>query len=88
MAALGKNVATIPVLGMDTNADPKNAAPGTCELIENMYFKRKAQGGAELVKRFGGANLTRNLIGAGSISMGRKLATHNSERMMVSDTTL
>lgn len=80
----------VPVKGMNTRSDPRNAVLGEFELIENMYCRRLALGGAELIKRFGGATLTRNtnLSFPSQVSVGRKLALFNNERLLISDTLL
>lgn len=79
---------TIPLLGLDTHADPKNALPGTLDLIENMYFKRSAAGGAELRKRFGVTARTKNVIGGTTLATGRKLATYGNEQLLATDPLL
>jgi hypothetical protein len=80
-----RQLVTVPIRGLDTRAEPKSAAPGTCELIENMRFRRATQGGVELVKRNGAAALTKNITPSGTVSVGRKLAMFNDEKLVVGD---
>lgn len=76
---------TIPILGLDTNSDPKNALPGTLDVAENVVFKRTAQGGAELRKRFGVTARTANIISGGAVPSGRRLAQLNDEQLLISN---
>lgn len=85
---LQPNDVTIPLHGLDTHADPKNAPPGTLDLVENMYFKRSAAGGGELRKRFGVTARTKNVIGGTTLATGRKLASYNNEQLIATDPLL
>lgn len=86
---LQKQPQTVPILGLDTHADPKAAPLGVLDIAENVWFKRAANGsGVEARKRLGTTALTRSIQGGSSISTGRRLATYKDERLQVSDVAL
>jgi hypothetical protein len=76
----------VPIRGLDTQVDPKNAPPGTLDIAENVFLKRTAQSGFELRKRLGTTSVTKNILTGGTVSNGRKLAPYDSERLLIADT--
>jgi hypothetical protein len=85
---LQKQTVGVPLLGLNTVADPKSATAGEFDLVENMFFDRTARGGAELRKRYGGAALSSATVGSGTINAGRRLATFADERLMLGGSNL
>lgn len=89
MMALRRSIVPIPVLGLDTNADPKSAPPGILDVADNVFFKRKGTGpGAELRKRFGYTPRATSILTGGSVGGGRKLCNFNSEQLILDKTGL
>lgn len=88
--SLQKQIVSIPIKGVDTNVDVMAAEPGTLEVAENVWFQRTARGGAQLIKRYGGASLLKVGATAGdpSITAGTKLATFDDERLLLASDTL
>jgi hypothetical protein len=86
---LRRALVPIPILGLDTNADPKSAPPGTLDLAENVFWKRKGNApGWELRKRFGVTARPATIIQGGTIGSGRKLANFNNEQLIIDKTGL
>lgn len=86
--ALQKQLAAIPVLGLDSNQDPKSAPLGTLVTAQDVVYKRKAQGQLEVRKRNGFTARTTNIVPSGTVSAGRKLATFNDEQLIVNSAGL
>lgn len=86
--ALQKQGATIPLIGLDTNADPKSSPPGTLTLAENVVYKRRSGGGVEARKRFGYTPRSASIVTGGSVAAGRKLAQLGDEQLLLNTTSL
>lgn len=74
----------IPILGLDTNADPRNAPPGTLDIAQDCWFKRADVGGWELRKRFGYTPRSASLLQGGTVGSGRKFCSFNNEQLILS----
>ncbi|MCA1824412.1 MAG: hypothetical protein LC640_09165 [Frankia sp.] len=85
-----KQIIGIPLRGFTAHADSKSTDPSDLTVCSNLVFKRTTRGGgAELRKRYGGASLAKTSVDFGpSVTSGRKLATYDNERLLLSDDTL
>lgn len=87
--ALDKQLVGVPIRGLSFHADSKNTVVGELGSCANFVFKRTARGGAELRKRYGGAALAKiGINGSPTVASGRKLATYDSERLLLANDTL
>jgi hypothetical protein len=87
--AMRRSIVPVPVLGLDTNADPKSAPMGILDVADNVWFKRKGNGpGAELRKRFGYTSRATTILQGGNVSTGRKLCNFNNEQLILSTSAL
>ena len=83
-----KSTAFLPIVGANTSADPKTASPGVLALAENGYGKRSTQGGVEIVKRNGASARGSGILGGGSITSAKKLATFRGGLRLLTGTSL
>lgn len=74
-----KQVLTLPVTGLRTDADSKGAPIGACDLLENTQTVQVVEGGFEIQKRPGTPSLSQNIEGGGTLSAGAKLAAFGDE---------
>lgn len=88
--SLAERVVRVPILGLDTQVDPKGAPAGRLDLAENAMALR-VDGSAtaiEVVKRNGFTSLSRNIQGGGSLSAGAKIQAFGDELVATDGQTL
>lgn len=87
--SLAERVVRVPILGLDTQSDPKGAPAGRLALAENVMATRiDGQAAIEVVKRNGFTSLSRNIQGGGSLSTGAKIQAFGNELIATDGQTL
>lgn len=86
--ALRSTTIQVPIKGLSTQANSKNALPGDADLIENMHAVLFGPNSGELRKRNGGTPRTTNILGGGSITNARRMVSFGTEQLLITDTEL